>query len=203
MADLSTTEHLLLIFGSGSFAILITFLAVLCVVSRGWADFIEERWRRFGGWKGKVAAFIVIIDSLLFALFVLTVLFSIITYSVLKFNQIYLSNGAQLIIELSDPYLIPSGIAFAIMLYRLRRNRPALYGMIEFIVACISIWTAVLLVHTDNPSVKILSFMGGVYILVRALDNLSKGVPQRLEPVWGLLFGPSESALQCRVRRQE
>lgn len=85
--------------------------------------------------------------------------------------------------------LLPlAGISF----YTLRSHKPLSYGLAEIAVG---LFTSGQLLLPGSPissygPVQFLQIVGGIYIVVRGLDNLSKGLKgRRAETIWKLLFG--------------
>ncbi len=74
------------------------------------------------------------------------------------------------------PYAVPPlGAAVAIALFWLRGHRPKFYGNLEIFVGLLTInSTASTVTRFDIPST--LPFLGGIYIVIRGLDNLAKGL---------------------------
>jgi hypothetical protein len=89
------------------------------------------------------------------------------------------------------------------VLYRLRCRKPFWYGVIEVVVAVVTIiltiWpvsvsAATLIIGSRNIfgiAVELPTFLGilgGVYIFVRGMDNMSKELPGWMRKWWHLLF---------------
>lgn len=88
---------------------------------------------------------------------------------------------------------IPLLIFLGGLLYKVRRNAPLLYGATECSVGIMTISVTVLgLRATGIDSVNFLKIVGGLYIIVRGLDNIGKyskyiGFARNQ---WNRLFGP-------------
>lgn len=85
--------------------------------------------------------------------------------------------------------LLPiAGISF----YSLRSHKPLSYGLAEIVVG---LFTSGQLLIPGSPissygPAQLLQIVGGIYIVVRGLDNLAKGLKgRRAETIWKLLFG--------------
>jgi hypothetical protein len=88
----------------------------------------------------------------------------------------------------SNLYLAgPFAVLLAVILYRLRGRYPFVYGMIEIFVALIATGVAIL-TPSDVPLNKIVTILGGIYIFVRGLDNVDKGLPDTWRPWWTRCF---------------
>jgi hypothetical protein len=87
----------------------------------------------------------------------------------------------------SNPLFIAPTLAVGILLYRFRSQQPFAYGMIEFGVAIIAAFVSI---SAPGNAVlpKLLGIMGGIYIMIRGLDNMEKGLPERWRPRWDALF---------------
>ena len=72
-------------------------------------------------------------------------------------------------------------------MFRIRGVQPLAYGVIEILVGA----TTMLLI-TQNPNgdlgAKLIGVVGGVYIIIRGLDNVERGLPPRLKALWGAVF---------------
>lgn len=74
---------------------------------------------------------------------------------------------------MSHPLFIIPAFAIGIYFYRLRCRRLLIYGLIEILVAGVAIWLAIGST-TELLLLKSLGIIGGVYILVRGIDNVDK-----------------------------
>jgi hypothetical protein len=90
-------------------------------------------------------------------------------------------------------------VVVAVGFYRIRCWSRLLYGAMEgvagigviilgefppnAITASASTWTL------GSRAAHMLALMGGVYIVVRGLDNIDQGLPKRWRPAWGRIFG--------------
>jgi hypothetical protein len=97
-----------------------------------------------------------------------------------------------------SPYILPwvfsewaiaPAILLALLLYRLRGNRPFTYGLAEIFVGVATVWYSI---HSEMPEpyylAKAIALLGGIYIIVRGLDNMDRGLPQRMRPRWDRYF---------------
>lgn len=95
------------------------------------------------------------------------------------------------------------------VLYRIRSRQPFYYGIGEFLVGAGVVYVLLfptemsflLLAEphhsalTDFASLPI-GILGGIYVMVRGLDNMDRGLPTRVRPFWDLAFpkrGPTLS----------
>ena len=90
-------------------------------------------------------------------------------------------------------------VVVAVGFYRIRCWSRLLYGAMEVvagigviilgefppkaITAAASTWTL------GSRAAHMLALMGGVYIVVRGLDNIDQGLPERWRPAWRRIFG--------------
>lgn len=88
--------------------------------------------------------------------------------------------------EQLGPWLIGPALAAAVLLYRLRGVRPLLYGLIE-VTAGVGLLLAVV-IDDGSGLRKVMAMAAGVYFIVRGLDNVEKGLPERALSVWLILF---------------
>jgi hypothetical protein len=192
MLDLETTNRLLVWYSDNLYSFIITFSVLF--ISLKIQEYISyERIYDFLHKKGGVwlvVAYMIVINipSLLAIIILVS---SIVTFFVLKLNQVVLLNQVVFIEVMSKPEFIPFAMLLSGCFYWLKRRSPLFYGLLELFVAMISIWSSVL-IQTDNLFAKTLSLLGGIYIFVRGLDNINKGVPASFERVWSFIFGPSE-----------
>ena len=93
--------------------------------------------------------------------------------------------GVKAIVQ--SPTAFPTAILTAVVLYRARGVRPFAYGLLEVAVALI-----ILRIVTLNTTIpfeqQLTAALAGVYFLIRGLDNMDRGLPARLRPVWDRLF---------------
>lgn len=76
-------------------------------------------------------------------------------------------------------------LAISIILYGFRTKYPLYYGLSETVVGATAIWFAIAQIQQEaNQVQRLLATLGGVYIIVRGLDNIDKQVPDRLKPFW-------------------
>jgi len=89
-------------------------------------------------------------------------------------------------------------VAVAIVFYRVRCWSRSLYGAMEVAagigviiigefpptaIASASSWAL------GSRAAHVLALMGGVYIMVRGIDNIDQGRPGRWRPAWRRIFG--------------
>ena len=94
-------------------------------------------------------------------------------------------------------YILVSIVA-AMLFFELRRRRPFAYGVFEFAIGLIGLTltlypqTTYLLTGEATPWGLTLSrgitVVGGIYLLVRGLDNMDRAVPRSWRPHWETLF---------------
>lgn len=104
------------------------------------------------------------------------------------YASILVSNNTVFILRiLSNPFSVAPSVLMAFVLFRLRRSKPALYGSIEIMVGVAVIVFSVRTSTTDLIA-KIVAILGGVYIIVRGLDNIDRRLPEFFRPVWKKAF---------------
>jgi hypothetical protein len=88
---------------------------------------------------------------------------------------------------LRQEWAFPPAVALALVFFRFRGSRPFRYGLFEVFVGAIAIWIAI---HTSGRSLveTAIPFFGGIYIIVRGLDNIDKGLPERYRSRWDKVF---------------
>lgn len=101
-----------------------------------------------------------------------------------------LQNYGDYLLQLIDGQAaVPTGIVLALGFYWLRVHQPFAYGVIELVVAAVVILASGN-APPDNLLAKGLGFLGGVYVFVRGLDNMSKRLPASWRARWARYFGP-------------
>jgi hypothetical protein len=88
---------------------------------------------------------------------------------------------------LTSSWLVPILLLVGIGLYRLRTKHTVMYGLFECSFAIAGITFSVHTASNDSLS-KLLSLAGGVYIIVRGLDNIDKGLTPLSRARWHLFF---------------
>jgi hypothetical protein len=93
---------------------------------------------------------------------------------------------------MSSPFTIAPALLLCLMFYYLRSRRPLAYGLLE-------IWAGILTLSfaifspAQNALLKGLGLLGGVYIVVRGLDNVDRGLPAGLRRYWDKAFPKSNN----------
>jgi len=110
----------------------------------------------------------------------------IIAQIAIKMGPLTLPDRQAIIEILSQPWAIILCFLAALGLYCLRGLHPLLYGFLELLVATGTIW---FVIKTPDQDViaKIIGIAGGIYVMVRAIDDVDKGLPERCErflPPW-------------------
>jgi len=90
-------------------------------------------------------------------------------------------------------------VVVAVCFYRIRCWSRLLYGAMEVIAGIgviilgefppNAITTAASTWSLGSRAAHMLALMGGVYIVVRGLDNVGQGLPERWRPAWRRIFG--------------
>ena len=78
-------------------------------------------------------------------------------------------------------------IMITIFLYWLRGYKPFIYGTVEVVVGSVTMWAGF---HTENAGLllRCLGLAGGIYIVVRGLDNMDKALPESWRAFWERWF---------------
>ena len=90
-------------------------------------------------------------------------------------------------------------VLVALGFYRLRCRYGFAYGIIEVTAGTIAIMlsefppftvlTAGDVSVVGSQALHILTLMGGIYIVVRGMDNIDQNLPSRWRPAWQRIFG--------------
>lgn len=88
---------------------------------------------------------------------------------------------------LSSRSLIVICIWAALILYRFRGTNPLFYGLAEVFFGVTAILVSI---SSSSPEIvgKLVALSGGIYIIVRGLDNIDEGLPARFRPFWDFVF---------------
>jgi hypothetical protein len=88
---------------------------------------------------------------------------------------------------LNPLYFVPS-LMGAVLFYYLRGRTPRAYGVFETLVGAMTIWIALVAPATQGLT-RIIGILGGIYIVVRGLDNFDKGLTLgELRTRWDRVF---------------
>lgn len=87
---------------------------------------------------------------------------------------------------ISQRWLIVPLAAVGVLFYWLRGRFPLAYGLIEIYAALATMWVAI--ATEADLGTRVLALLGAVYIMVRGLDNLDKGLPKQFRSTWDSLF---------------
>jgi hypothetical protein len=84
---------------------------------------------------------------------------------------------------ISNPYFAIPAIAVGFLLYWIRGKFPFFYGLTEISVSVLAI---IVSIGTPNTILlnKVVAILGGIYILIRGMDNIDKGLPVSWRPMW-------------------
>lgn len=86
-----------------------------------------------------------------------------------------------------SPSLFGPAIAVGLTLFWIRGRLPLFYGLMEIVAAIGAIWVA-----THSPSAglgpHVAAVLAAMYILVRGLDNVERGLPLQWSALWFRLF---------------
>jgi hypothetical protein len=99
---------------------------------------------------------------------------------------IYLGNDFSVLVLGSYYFIIPL-IAVVFYMYKLRSHDPLIYGVIELCVAANAVIFAVGQ-QTGDIAFKGFSISAALYIAVRGLDNIDKGLPPLFRKSWDETF---------------
>jgi hypothetical protein len=84
---------------------------------------------------------------------------------------------------LSDIWLIPAAILLSFLAYHFRGRKPVIYGSAEIFIGVLAIIYPIIVLTSDLLP-KILAISSGVYIIVRGLDNIEKGLADGARQNW-------------------
>jgi hypothetical protein len=91
-----------------------------------------------------------------------------------------------LLITSSDWFIVPAFI-IGLCLYGLRSESPHIYGFIEVVISMVTLWLTIRSAESDLLA-RSISLLVAVYIMVRGLDNIDKGLPPKYRPIWDRVF---------------
>lgn len=87
------------------------------------------------------------------------------------------SVGSFALSQTSNPWSIGPFVALSLLLYKIKKRQPLLYGTLEILIGISAIWFSITTSQVAaNPVQKLITISGGVYIIVRGIDNASKQV---------------------------
>jgi hypothetical protein len=109
----------------------------------------------------------------LFIVFPLALLF----YPALIFSIIYLITKFDWVIMLaiSSPIFMIPAIFGGLLLYRLRCTHQIIYGLVEILISIVALWFSIV-AEAQSLMVKSIGIMAAIYIMIRGLDNVDKGI---------------------------
>lgn len=91
----------------------------------------------------------------------------------------------QSVLTASPNIVFPTGVVIAFFLFYVRGHHPRAYGLLEIFVGLMTIKSTTATLEFDAlPSM--LPFLGGIYVVIRGLDNLAKGLDRK--SIIGRLF---------------
>lgn len=80
------------------------------------------------------------------------------------------------------PIAAAIGLLIAVGLYNLRLRIRSVYGLIEIVVGTISILFATN--HAASPATTFITAVGGIYVIVRGLDNIEQSISGGAKSIW-------------------
>jgi len=102
-------------------------------------------------------------------------LFCVVMSLVILPRLIY-ENSAKIAAAMTPRVVIFPAIGLSAFLYWLRGRLPLIYGTLEIFVGMLSLSIATQGQVTDLLT-KLIGVFGGIYIIIRGLDNVDKGIP--------------------------
>jgi hypothetical protein len=93
---------------------------------------------------------------------------------------------------ISTEWFMPPVFIGAVLFYRLRGTRPIIYGVVEVLIGISAIWAGIYLSQPPFLT-QGLATLGGIYIIVRGLDNFRRGLSDSARAKWDELFPQSRS----------
>jgi hypothetical protein len=102
---------------------------------------------------------------------------------------------------ISSRYFSVAAVFVGLILYRLRGRYPLVYGLTEVAVAILAIFVSI---GTDTPYPlnKIVGILGGIYIFVRGMDNIDRGLPNSWRDWWDRWFPKKQSGQHMQAAEQ-
>ena len=86
----------------------------------------------------------------------------------------------------SQPWFIAPAICLGIGLYWFRCRAQLLYGIFELVFASTAIWMAI--VSSGDFYPRMIALAGAVYVFVRGMDNVDRGLPPKWRSWWMSFF---------------
>jgi hypothetical protein len=95
-------------------------------------------------------------------------------------------------------------LSLGILLYWIKSAHTKLYGVGELVFAAVAMWYALHALYetSQNGLANLLALIGGLYVMVRGLDNIGKGIEKDKTPLvdlWKALFETRWLRRQSRV----
>jgi hypothetical protein len=85
------------------------------------------------------------------------------------------SIGSFALSQTSNPLSFVPFSFSAVILYWLKKQQPLIYGFLEIVIGMSAIWFSIVTSQTTSTQVqRLITISGGVYIIVRGIDNASK-----------------------------
>jgi hypothetical protein len=119
-------------------------------------------------------------------------LFCVVMTIVILPRYIY-ENSAEIAAAMTPRVVIVPAIGLSAFLYWLRGRLPLIYGSLEIFVGMLSL-SITTQGHVADLLTKLIGVSGGVYIIIRGLDNVDKGIPGGWRKVFNKLRGITTSA---------
>ena len=88
---------------------------------------------------------------------------------------------------LMSPWVFFWSVCTGVGLYRIRGSAPLVYGLLEVLVALLSLAFASIVRHPDLIQWAV-PFVAGTYFLIRGLDNIDRALPSSLRDRWEVIF---------------
>jgi hypothetical protein len=79
----------------------------------------------------------------------------------------------------SKPWFAFVAIVLAYLLYLLRLHAQCVYALLEIVIGLAAMWSSIL-TPTNSSLAHLIAVFGGIYIIIRGLDNFEKGLPNLL-----------------------
>ena len=93
----------------------------------------------------------------------------------------------HLVLSLLTPIFLVPFLLIACLLYGLRGTSPFFYGLIEIGIGCLAILFA-LEPNTTGSNAKLISIIGGIYIVVRGMTNMEPALPPKIKSKRNVVF---------------
>ena len=162
---------------------IILFLVRLCFGNEGNMEQLEASlpgftFRQGGRKPPKFLEQLVLLSMVYFLLLALAVSGLLVASLLIGYRDV-IDNATR------NPLIMPIAFLVATLMYLLKRANSVVYGGVELLVAAVALSYAT---QADALLPRLLALASGIYIVVRGLDNMDKGVSSELHKTLRWLF---------------